>query len=47
MNQKDQQLYAQRQLLEQQSESDRINRLNVYDQKQSQAYEKIHSMLLR
>ena len=47
MNQKDQQLYAQRQLLEQQSERDRINRLNVYDQKQGQAYEKIHSMLLR
>ena len=47
MNQKDQQLYAQRQLLEQQSERDRINRLNVYDQKQSEAYEKIHSMLLR
>ena len=47
MNQKDQQLYAQRQLLEQQAERDRINRLNVYDQKQSEAYEKIHSMLLR
>ena len=47
MNQKDQQLYAQRQLLEQQAERDRINRLNVYDQKQGQAYEKIHSMLLR
>ena len=47
MNQKDQQLYAQRQLLEQKQERDRVSRLNVYDKQHGEAYEKIHSMLLR
>lgn len=47
MNQEDQRLYAQRQLLEQNQERDRISRLNVYDKQHGEAYEKIHSMLLR
>ena len=47
MSQEDQRLYAQRQLLEQNSERDRISRLNVYDKQHGEAYEKIHSMLLR
>ena len=47
MNQEDQRLYAQRQLLEQKSEQDRVSRLNVYDKQHGEAYEKIHSMLLR
>ena len=47
MSQEDQRLYAQRQLLEQNQERDRINRLNVYDKQHGEAYEKIHSMLLR
>jgi hypothetical protein len=47
MSNQDQQLYAQRQMIEKNSEQDRINRLNVYDQQHGQAYEKIHSMLLR
>lgn len=47
MNAEDQRLYAQRQLLEQKSERDRISRLNVYDKQHGEAYEKIHSMLLR
>ena len=47
MSQEDQRLYAQRQLLEQNQERERINRLNVYDKQHGEAYEKIHSMLLR
>ena len=47
MSQEDQRLYAQRQLLEQNQERDRISRLNVYDKQHGEAYEKIHSMLLR
>ena len=47
MNAEDQRLYAQKQLLEQKQERDRINRLNVYDKRHGEAYEKIHSMLLR
>jgi len=47
MNAEDQRLYAQRQLLEQKQERDRISRLNVYDKQHGEAYEKIHSMLLR
>ena len=30
-----------------QEEQKRVSRLNVYDQRHGQAYEKIHSMLLR
>ena len=47
MSQEDQRLYAQRQLLEQKQERDRVSRLNVYDKQHGEAYEKIHSMLLR
>ena len=47
MSQEDQRLYAQKQLLEQKQERDRISRLNVYDKQHGEAYEKIHSMLLR
>ena len=47
MSQEDQRLYAQRRLLEQKQERDRISRLNVYDKQHGEAYEKIHSMLLR
>jgi len=47
MSQQDQQLYSQRQIVEKNSEQDRINRLNVYDQQHGESYEKIHSMLLR
>jgi curved DNA-binding protein CbpA len=47
MSNQDQQLHSQRLMLEKNSEQDRINRLNVYDQQHGQAYERIHSMLLR
>ena len=47
MSDKDQQLLAIQKLKEQQEEQKRIERLNVYDNKHTQAYEKIHSMLLR
>jgi curved DNA-binding protein CbpA len=47
MNQEDQQRLAIQQMQEQQHEQKRIDRLNVYDQKHGEAYEKIHSMLLR
>ena len=40
MSQEDQRLYAQRQLLEQKQERDRISRLNVYDKQHGEAYEK-------
>jgi len=47
MSEKDSQLYAMKQLEEKKNEEKRLQRLNVYDQKHSQAYEKIHSLLLR
>ena len=47
MSPQDQQRAAIQRLQEQKQEEKRLNRLNVYDQKHSQAYEKIHSMLLR
>ena len=47
MSQEDEQRLALQKIHEQKEEQKRINRLNVYDQQHSQAYEKIHSMLLR
>jgi curved DNA-binding protein CbpA len=47
MTQQDQIRLAQQQAFEAKAESDRISRLNVYDRQQGEAYEKIHSMLLR
>ena len=47
MNQRDEQLFALQKIEEQKAEQNRIQRLQVYDQKHGQAYEKIHSMLLR
>ena len=46
-SQEDEQRAALKKLQEQKEEQKRINRLNIYDQQHSQAYEKIHSMLLR
>ena len=47
MTPEDEQRLALQRLQEQQEEQKRISRLNVYDQRQGEAYEKIHSMLLR
>ena len=47
MNQQDEQLFALQKIEEQKAEQNRIQRLQVYDQKHGQAYEKVHSMLLR
>ena len=47
MSPEDQQRLAIQRMREQQEEEKRVSRLNVYDQKHGQAYEKIHSMLLR
>lgn len=47
MKPEDEQRLAIQKLEEQKAEQNRIQRLQVYDQKHSQAYEKIHSMLLR
>ena len=47
MTPEDEQRLALQRLLEQQEEQKRVRRLNVYDQRHGQAYEKIHSMLLR
>ena len=47
MSNNDQQLLAIQKLKEQQEEQKRIERLNVYDNKHSQAYEQIHARLLR
>ena len=47
MKPEDEQLLAIQKLEEQKAEQNRIQRLQVYDQKHGQAYEKIHSMLLR
>ena len=47
MNQGDEQRMAMQKLEEQKAEQNRLQRLQVYDQKHGQVYEKIHSMLLR
>jgi hypothetical protein len=47
MNHEDEQRMALQKLEEQKAEQNRLQRLQVYDQKHGQAYEKIHSMLLR
>jgi curved DNA-binding protein CbpA len=47
MTQQDQIILAQQQALEEKAERDRVSRLNVYDKQHGEAYEKIHSMLLR
>ena len=47
MTQEDQLRLAQQQSLEERVEKDRVSRLNVYDRQHGEAYEKIHSMLLR
>ena len=47
MTAKDQQDQARVQALEREQETNRVARLNVYDQRQAESYEKIHSMLLR
>ena len=47
MSSKDEQLLALQKIEEQKAEQNRIQRLQVYDQQHGQAYEKIHSMLLR
>lgn len=47
MTQEDQIRLAQQQAFEAKAERDRISRLNVYDRQHGEAYEKIHSMLLR
>ena len=47
MTQQDQIRLAQQQALEEKAERDRVSRLNVYDKQHGEAYEKIHSMLLR
>ena len=47
MNDKDKQYYALQQMQDKQNEQKRLERLNVYDQKHKESYEKIHSMLLR
>tara|TARA_B100000900_G_scaffold415350_1_gene444944 strand:- start:803 stop:1885 length:1083 start_codon:yes stop_codon:yes gene_type:complete len=43
----DEKRLALQQMREAQQEKDRVKRLQVYDQRHGQAYEKIHSMLLR
>ena len=47
MSEKDQQREAMQQIHDKKEEQKRLNRLNVYDQKHKESYEKIHSMLLR
>ena len=47
MKPEDEQRLALQKIEEQKAEQNRIQRLQVYDQKHGQAYEKIHSMLLR
>ena len=47
MTPEDAQKHARQQLREQQEEDKRVQRLQVYDQTHGQAYEKIHSLLLR
>ena len=43
----DQRKLAIQQMKEQQGEEKRVQRLQVYDQKHGQAYERIHGLLLR
>ena len=47
MNTEDEKRFALQQLEEQKAEQNRLNRLQKYDQRHGEAYEKIHSMLLR
>ena len=47
MTPEDEQKTSLQKLREQQEEQKRIERLNVYDQRHGESYEKIHSMLLR
>ena len=47
MGPEDEKRLAIQRLQEQQEEQKRVSRLNIYDQEHGQAYEKIHSMLLR
>jgi hypothetical protein len=47
MNREDEQRMGLQKLEEQKAEQNRLQRLQVYDQKHGEAYEKIHSMLLR
>tara|TARA_A100001037_G_C14752345_1_gene458116 strand:- start:271 stop:618 length:348 start_codon:yes stop_codon:yes gene_type:complete len=47
MNAEDQKRYSLQQLEQQKAEENRLKRLQVYDQKHGDAYEKIHSLLLR
>ena len=47
MTQEDQIRLAKQQALEERAEKDRLSRLNVYDKQHGEAYERIHSMLLR
>ena len=47
VTQEDQIKLAQAQAFEEKAEKERISRLNVYDRQHGEAYEKIHSLLLR
>lgn len=47
MNSEDQQQYSLQQLEQQKAEENRLKRLQVYDQKHGESYEKIHNLLLR
>ena len=47
MSQEDQQRLAIQNVQKQNEEKNRIERLNIYDNKHQQNYEKIHSLLLR
>jgi len=47
LSSQDQQRLALQQMQDKQEEQKRVQRLNVYDQRQAESYEKIHSMLLR
>jgi len=47
LSDQEQQRVAHQQALEREQENKRLERLSVYDRKQSESYEKIHAMLLR
>ena len=47
MTTEDEQKVSIQKIREQQEEQKRIDRLNLYDQRHGDSYEKIHSMLLR
>lgn len=47
MNDQDQKLFSLQELDKQKSEENRLKRLQVYDQRTKDSYEKIHSLLLR